>query len=285
MRRASCPQRGFTLVEVVAAIMVLAIVAGMVAVFIAKPAQGYRDSVARAELSDIADTALRRMARDVRLALPNSVRVSADGLTLEMLATRTGGRYLSTDDGADPSQPALDFMRASSTSFTLLGDTPAGKQAIAAGDRVVVFNLGPGFGPADAYTGGNSAPVTGFDGATRVVTLATNPFAAQDPPMPSPGSRFHVISGPVRYTCAPGANGTGTLVRRSGHAINATIDVPPAGGISALAATRVAGCRFAYDSLANTRTALVSMTIRLQDPRGSDGPLSLTHQVHVDNSP
>lgn len=285
MRRADRHAQGFTLVEMIATMLVLAIVAGMVSVFIATPARGYRDSVARAEMSDIADTVLRRMARDVRLALPNSVRVSADGLVLEMLATRTGGRYLSVDDGAAPSQPALDFMRASSTSFTLVGDAPTGKQAIVPGDRIVVFNLGAGFGPADAYAGGNSAAVASFDPATRVVTLTANPFAAQLPPMPSPTSRFHVVSGPVRYTCAPGANGTGTLSRSSGYAINASIAAPVAGGVTALAANRVAGCTFSYSSLANTRTALVSMTIRLQDPKGTDGPLALTHQVHVDNSP
>lgn len=285
MRRADRHHAGFTLVELIATMLVLAIVAGMVSVFIASPARGYRDSVARAEMTDIADTVLRRMARDVRLALPNSVRVSADGLVIEMLATRTGGRYLSVDDGADPSQPALDFMRASSTSFTLVGDAPAGKQAIVPGDRIVVFNLGPGFGQADAYAGGNSAVVTAFDAGSRLVTLASNPFAAQSPPMPSPSSRFHVVSGPVRYTCSPGANGTGTLVRSSGYAITGSIDAPVSGGVTALAATRVAGCTFSYSTLANTRTALVSMTVRLQDPQGTDGPLSLTHQVHVDNSP
>ena len=71
--------RGFTLIEAVMVLVITAIVAAMVAVFIQKPVQSYVDSARRADLTDIADTAVRRMAREIRLALPNSVRNPADG--------------------------------------------------------------------------------------------------------------------------------------------------------------------------------------------------------------
>ncbi|MFA6270798.1 MAG: type II secretion system protein, partial [Candidatus Paceibacterota bacterium] len=73
------PSAGFTLVEAVVAIVITGILAGIVAVFIASPVQGYVDSVRRAELTDAADVALRRMMRDIRLALPNSLRVTSAG--------------------------------------------------------------------------------------------------------------------------------------------------------------------------------------------------------------
>ena len=69
-------QRGFTLVELVVVIVIIGIVSSMVAVFITVPVRSYMDTAARVELADIADTATRRIARDVRLALPNSVRVA-----------------------------------------------------------------------------------------------------------------------------------------------------------------------------------------------------------------
>ena len=90
--------RGFTLVEMVIVIVITGIIGAMVAVFIRVPVQGYIDTTARAALADTADTAARRLTRDVRLALPNSVRVSANGQYLELLLTRTGGRYLSDSD-------------------------------------------------------------------------------------------------------------------------------------------------------------------------------------------
>ena len=69
-----CAQRGFTLVEAIVVIVITGIIAAGVAVFIRAPVEGYVDSVARAELTDAADTALRRLSRDVNSALPNSLR-------------------------------------------------------------------------------------------------------------------------------------------------------------------------------------------------------------------
>ncbi|MCX7190509.1 MAG: prepilin-type N-terminal cleavage/methylation domain-containing protein [Methylotenera sp.] len=59
---------GFTLIEIVMVIVIIGIISGMVAVFVVKPVQGYVDAVHRAELTDSADVALRRLTRDVRLA-------------------------------------------------------------------------------------------------------------------------------------------------------------------------------------------------------------------------
>src|SRR5699024_3808677 len=89
-----CTQRGLTLIEAIIVMVITGIIAAVVAVFIRAPVQGYVDSVQRAELSDVADTALRRMTRDLRRALPNSVRISTDGQAVEFLLTKSGGRYL-----------------------------------------------------------------------------------------------------------------------------------------------------------------------------------------------
>ena len=61
--RVSFRQGGFTLIEAIMVITITGILAAIVAVFIRTPVDGYIDSVARAELTDAADTALRRIAR------------------------------------------------------------------------------------------------------------------------------------------------------------------------------------------------------------------------------
>src|SRR5207244_13377578 len=75
-----CPERsrerGVTLIEMVIVISITAIIAGAVSVFISRPVEGYADAARRAEMSDIADTALRRMTRDLRTALANSIRIT-----------------------------------------------------------------------------------------------------------------------------------------------------------------------------------------------------------------
>ncbi|NIO42154.1 MAG: prepilin-type N-terminal cleavage/methylation domain-containing protein, partial [Burkholderiales bacterium] len=69
-------QAGFTLAEAVIVIAVLGIISAAAAVFIRGPIAAYFDVARRAEMVDTADTALRRIARDLQRALPNSVRVT-----------------------------------------------------------------------------------------------------------------------------------------------------------------------------------------------------------------
>jgi MSHA biogenesis protein MshO len=257
-------------------------------VFIRMPIRGYVDSVARAEVTDEADLALRRIARDLRLALPNSVRVNADGSAIEFLLTKTGGRYLSAEDGMEGQ--VLDFLDPANTTFTVVGPMP-GLARTVPGDFVVVNNLGEGMSPSDAYglaaADRNIARIASVDAGAGRITLVDNPFARQSTPMPSPGQRFQVISGPVTYRCGAGADGTLVLTRHWGYAISAQQNAPPLGaGGSALLASRLAHCRlFEVDSAAARRSALVLLTLALRARNETDPSIQLLHQVHVDNTP
>jgi MSHA biogenesis protein MshO len=279
---------GFTLVEMIIVIVITAIIAVAVATFMRLPVQGYVDTVARAELVDAADTAVRRMSRDLRLALPNSIRVSADGQSLELLLTKTGGRYLDEEDGVQqtPTLQILDFNNSANVNFTVVGNMPTDNQAIVPNsDYLVVYNLGEGQDPANAYCAGDSCGnrtrITGVSG--NLVTLAQNVFANQTPSFRSPGHRFQVVSTPVTYAC-----GGGVLRRYSNYAIAAAQPVPatiPATATNALLAQNVTGCTFAYAAQANVRNALVGITLTMQNVGANTGTVTLFHQVHVDNTP
>src|SRR3990172_12597807 len=111
----SVMQRGFTLVEAVMVIVLTGIIAAVVAVFIQGPIQGYFDTARRSQSSDVADFALRRVARDLQTALPNSMRsTDANNYFLEFLPVRSAGRYRAAGDGGD----ALDTS-AADTAFTV----------------------------------------------------------------------------------------------------------------------------------------------------------------------
>ncbi|PJJ18302.1 MSHA biogenesis protein MshO [Janthinobacterium sp. 67] len=290
-------QRGFTLIELIVVIIITAIVAGMVTVFIRAPMQGYLDVAARAELADAADTAARRITRDVRLALPNSVRVANNGgdSYLELLLTKTGGRYLSEDDPATIPGNVLAFDPLTPVSnakvFTIVGAPPAGRQAIVAGDFIVVNNLGDQ-PPVNAYNCSgqcNRAQVASISG--NEVTLLNNPFVAQTPSMPSLSYRFQVVSTVVTYHCAPNANGTGTLTRYAGYAIQPAQPVSAAAAplngapSAALMAMQVAACDFSFDTLPNMQRGLVSIGLTLGAPGGNAGQITLVQQAQVNNSP
>ena len=264
-------QRAFTLVEAVIVIAITGIIAAVVAVFIQKPVQGYFDSVRRAELTDIADTAVRRMARDLHLALPNSVRVTNAGAVyyLEFLQTSGGGRYRAAVDNAGAGN-VLDFTQ-SSTTFDVLGPpvaTVAGEQNLMA-----VYNQGVGVTNADAYAGGNTTAITGVSGNT--VTIASKQF-----PFASPAGRFQIISYPVTYVCDPTAQ---TLTRVSNYTISAAQPTSFAGGRSALLAKNVVSCSFTYDANVITqRAGLVAAALQLSV---SGESVNLYHEVHVSNVP
>jgi MSHA biogenesis protein MshO len=269
---------GFTLVEAIIVIVITGIVAGMVAVFIKVPTQSYVDTAARAEMSDMADLLLRRVSRELRLALPNSILVSADRRTIQFLVTKTGGRYIDVQDDPPTTLLPLNFSDSSARSFNIAGAAPAGRQQIVPGDYIVVYNLGED--PADAYTGKNIAEVASTNGT--MITLKANPFAAQNPQMPSPNFRFQVVTGAVTYQCAVPAAGTGTLKRYSSSAIPAGLPPAPP-GTGALMANLVTGCEFEYTMLPNLHAALVTIRLTLRQTNGET--VSLMRQVHVDNTP
>ena len=273
-RLTSC-QRGFTLVEMIVVIVITGILGGMVAMFIRAPMQGYVDSARRADMTDIADTALRRMTRDLRLALPNSVRVTVAGgnTYLEFLPTSGGGRYRVGTPGN-----VLDFTVAY-TSFDVLGPMPA----FTAGDSVVVYNLGiPG---ASAY----DLPATNNRTAWVSNTATTVTIAAKKFPFESPGNRFQVITTPVTYVCAPVSGGAGgTLTRYWGYTIQATQPInaaaaPLSTAPHALLATNVGACSITYDAnVVAQRSGLVTMQLTITE---SGESVTLYNAAHISNVP
>ena len=273
-------------------IAVTGVIAAVVAVFLRGPVLGYVDTARRAELTDAADTALRRIGRDLRLALPNSVRVTvAGGVTyLEFLLVRTGGRYrLESGSIANPcpgglADDVLSFS-AADTCFKTIGNIlplPPLPQ-VTANDFVVVFNLPPGTPNADAYqfagTGGNKSQISiplpvPFAGEDRI-TIASHAFTFE-----SPGRRFFIIEGPVTYACDPTAR---TLRRHAGYAIAAVQVPPPALPAGALLANDVTTCIITYDASVVAQGAGL-VTLRLTLARAGE-TVTLYHAVHISNVP
>ena len=281
--------RGVTLIELAITIALVGILAALIVNFV-QPVRSYVDTSRRAALADTADTALRRIRRDLRLALPNSVRVDASGKYVEFLLVRTGGRYRYDVDPAAAStctggytKDVLTFGSAD-TCFKSIGNI-ANVAAVTTNDYVVVFNLQPGTDKADAYQSscGSSCNKSQISAATALggedrIEFASNTFTYE-----SPGNRFFIIEGPVSYGCS-----AGTLRRYSGYSITAAQNAPPSGGSSAILASAVADCAFTYDSSVTSQGAgLVTMRLQLamQDSRGDTENVNLYHTVHVNNVP
>ena len=271
MRPGRALSNGFTLIEMVMVLVILGVVGSMVAVFMKHPVDAYFAAGRRAALTDVADTAVRRMARDVRRALPNSVS-NPNSQCIEFIPTKTGGRYRAVDIAAgDDTSLAI---AAADTTFNMLGvnDALPADQRIAAGDLSAVYNLGiPG---SDAYSGSNTAVVSSVvSGTETVVNIASQTFL-----LASPENRFQVIPGSenvVAYVCDSGN------LRRTTRAFAAG----PCPASGAILAKNVAACNFSYVPLSSSqRDERVEFTISVTDS-AADETVTLYHEVHAETTP
>jgi len=250
---------GFTLIEMIMAMVILGIVAGMVAVFISRPIEGYVDTANRAELSDMADMALKRMALEIRTAVPNSVRVGTN--YVEFIPARGSGRYCSdTDTCSEPLNAG-----SAETTFDILGPVPA----MSANDQVIIYNTGQS--GLNAYSDDNCAKITG-----------TSPFTFDSTSFPyaSPSSRFFIVpaSGPIRFVCS--TTGLNRIAGSSGG-YSSFCGQSPASSSSLLVRATNLNCNFQYNAVSATN-GLLSLTLTLSNAGGS---VTLMNQIHVDNLP
>lgn len=278
-------------------LVVAAILAGAMAVFVTRAMEGFRDLGRRATLVDVAEGALRRIARDGRRALPNSVRVGGAGRVLEMLHATDGGRYRrrpGTNPGpvshTDPSD-WLTFSAAGDSQFNLLGRLPALAfgygTPLPTGTRLAVYPTGSGV-YSDGASGANPGVITPVTTQITIVDdtdedqfLLSTPFQFR---LESPRQRLYVVDTPITYSCDLTNE---TVTRRWAYAITSTQPTDPAvaplsGAESALVTNRVTACSFAYQPGTSQRAGLLTMEIQLSE---AGEQVRVLHQVQVENTP
>ncbi|MBF0674039.1 MAG: type II secretion system protein [Pseudomonas sp.] len=273
-------QRGFTLVELVLVIALSGIVAVMIGTVLSRPLQGFVDQSRRAQLTDLAATALSRMARDLRLAVPNSVREHQGGLAL--LPIHEAGRYRESLGGT------LPMCDADSCRLEVL--TPLDADRVAESRWLVIYNVG-------ATSGGQPLPGQNLwayerrgvvtpqgasfervilNGEQHVQVVGADDFRFA---FASPQRRVYLAREAVRYRCEGDmANGRGTLWRETFD----TLDVAHAPYSRAPLADSVSRCELTYRPGNHARNGFVTLRLSLTQ----DGEtISLLQQVHVDNAP
>lgn len=296
---------GFTLIELIIVILIIGILSGVLYTILRGPMQQYVQVQQRANLVDIAETALQRMTREIRLALPNSIRIAASaGVTsIEFLRTLDGGRYRDKPDaagtpvcGGPAAQDVLRFNTANDCfevldGLTNLPATGGGGTSRATclqggADCLVIFNTGQT--GANAYAGDN---IAGIEAASaNSLTFDITPLAKF--PFRSPRQRFQIVDTPVSFLCN---TGTGELLRLDNYDILAVqpVDAPPgstdftatsAMRNSNLLVNRVNSCNFSYSPGTASRAAMVTLQISIRD-NNLGQEVTLLQQVHVSNQP
>ena len=278
---------GMTLIELVIVIVLSAIVVSFMSRLIVIPINAFTAQKQRAQLGDAADSAMRFMARDLRSALPNSVRTSVNGsvTALEMLATVDGARY--QDNGPlSNAGLSLDFTMPDAGFSTTVPFSQITLPYSSSNSYLAIYNIGvPG---ANAYALANvmtpaGTTITITAGATANAQLVTLNPAFQFS-FGSPGKRVYLVSGPLSYLCD---TSSGLVTRYSGYTVSATQPVSAAaliaaGASSGVVATNATGCQFAYASGTSQRVGMATLVLQL----GSNGQMvQLLQQTHLVNAP
>jgi len=301
MTRVQCNRdtlSGFSLIELVIVIILTGILAGVLFTMIRGPLQAYLQVERRVVLVDIVETALQRMTREIRLALPYSVRVDSPGglQAVEFLRTLDGGRY--RNSGAN----RLKFNQSSGTFdvfnslvnfasiVTATGATPYQECVNSQAECLVVYNIGQPTSVAAATTIGYSANAylgasSAYKGNIAAITAASansisfsNNNLAWTFGMQSPQHRFSIVDTPVSFIC----NGS-EIYRYSDYAIAESQTASP-GGSTNLLIDHVSSCQFNYDKPTLTRFGLLSINIQVSDPASGES-VSLLQQIHMTNVP
>ena len=200
-------QRGFTLVELVIVIALLGIISVVTVGFISSSMQGYADLKRRDQLSGAARVAVERMAREVRNALPNSIRVSADNSCIEFIPAVAASRYVFV-----PASGAAASATFEAVAFALAPVFNRGRVAVYpietnnldeahTGNPIYDVDTNAIISPLITSTPAQLAPSPTPASGTVTVTLgATHNF-----PLDSPTNRFFIVDEPVSF-CVVGTD-------------------------------------------------------------------------------
>lgn len=253
---------GFTLVELVTVMMVMGILAIGTVRFISDSSMGFASTITRTELAGDARFAIDRIARELRSALPGSVRASSS--CLELIPVVAGSTYSNLP------------IAVSATSFSAV---PVEPMPLSAGLRVAVYP-GPAAYLLSTVSVISPEVVVSIPDVDNEVTVSM--ASAHRFPAESPSNRFFLVEQPVSF-CIAGEQ----LWRYSNYGFSvAQPDVAslPVGlpGRSLIAQRVTSAAPFSVNAATLARNAVID--IKFDFARGDD-VVSMQHLVQVRNVP
>lgn len=267
-------QQGFTLVELVMVIALAGVIAVLISTVMSNPLQSFVDQSRRAELVDKASMALNRMARDVRLAVPNSLTAIGSS-EIRMLSIAAAGRYRANQPvTGGPRVDPPQCPQAGNCSIDILSPITPGSST--AEHWLIIYSTNASELGAVASPSVISPKAFSWSGGALSADLQNFRFKYA-----SPQHRFYLVKDLVNYRCDGAGidaneNGTGKLWRGISENLNGS------NPSESLVVDSVSGCSFTYAPGTNTRNGLLTLRLTLAQEGET---ITLLQQVHVDNAP
>ncbi|WP_421867641.1 prepilin-type N-terminal cleavage/methylation domain-containing protein [Motiliproteus sp.] len=265
--------QGFTLVELVVVIVVMAVLGVGVSQFIVNTSDSYVSTALRDRQGSAARAVVERISRELRNALPNSVRVSADQQCLEFVPVLGGSIYTRIPlTSASSSFSSIPFSSGAAPSI--------GRVAVYPINTASVYNLAT----TSAAMSSISPDVSSSQSALEdTVEIDVQLSRAHRFPLESPSQRWFMVDDPVSFCFS------GTQLFRYRDYDYLTSQPSPGGFGSgneqtpkrALLANGASGS-FVVIPATLQRNALVQMNLDLRE-RGEG--VSIVHEVQLRNAP
>lgn len=259
--------RGFTLIEMIAVIVILAILAGMGGTFVVESTKSYQSSQTRTRLVNTGRQAIERMSRQLRIALPYSLRLTNSNQCIEFMPIASGGNYLglkNSDDTYTGYLPDLINGGAGRTSFDV---SPHGI------DFGVAQFVSVGAMAANEVYGANPGSLATL--ASRSSTQLTL-SAAKIWQRNSINKRFYLLNNPQAF-CVVNSE---LRFYENQNATSAAVDLTS--NYSLLAANVVAATPFTLTAGSENRNTIVQINIAFAYKAES---VPFTHSVMIRNVP
>jgi len=279
-----------TLIELIVVIVLIGVLSAGITQFLGTTVQGYVDTARRDQLASVGRLAVERITRELRHAMPNSVRVSNNCIEFLQIAASAMYQDRRVDYGGGVmSQPAPIASAAPAAAMDVFDLSFAPEAGVAY--YVAIYPLQTnGAGANNPYSGANPGVMTGYAGqstaglpagVSRLSLTANHRYTRHSP------QRRAFIVRPVSF-CVVGDR----INRYQNYALStgqATPPIPPAGADLQLLAERVqlndggvAVTPFTMSGQAQERNAIVTLDLRFME---KDEWIRLNHEVQLRNVP
>lgn len=247
-------QKGFTLIEMITVMVVLSIISVIGVQFVASTMESYTSTLNRGKLIAHGRQALERISRQLRIALPNSVRIVGTGnQCVEFLPIIAGGNYI---------DPVPDNQNGMAETDSI--DTGAYQLSTGAVKKIYIGALTA----SEIYSGSLVGKTVSSTSATSVTFTSAHRFLRN-----SVTQRFYLTDDPAAF-CID----SGVLVYYSGY----TTAGSPSGSPVIIAEGISAATPFSLSLGSEDRNSLLS--VELTFSRAGESVV-LNQEIFVRNVP